>query len=58
MMSALPRSKEMDKLRAEHQAKARLAAEDGLVPTAFVGDPTFLELVAEQDELPAPETFP
>ncbi len=40
--------KEIDKLRAEHQAKAKLAAEGGLVPKAFLGDPTFQELISAQ----------
>ena len=36
----------IDKLRAEHQAQASLTAESGLVPKAFLGDPTFVELVS------------
>ena len=42
-------AKEIDKLRAEHQAKAKLAAEGGFAPRAFLGDPTFLELISTQD---------
>lgn len=45
----------IDKLRAEHQAQAKLAAESGLVPKAFSGDPTFVELVSAKN-MPAPET--
>lgn len=48
MFSARTTVKEIDKLRAEHQAKAKLAAEAGLVPKAFLGDPTFEELVSAQ----------
>ncbi len=43
-----PSPREIDKLRAEHQAKAKLAAEVGLVPEAFLGDPTFQELISTQ----------
>lgn len=45
--------RKIDKLRAEHQAKAKLAAEAGFVPKAFLGDPTFEELISAQT--PAPE---
>ena len=49
MVSNQTTAKEIDKLRAEHQAKAKLAAEGGLVPRAFLGDPTFRELISMQD---------
>lgn len=54
MFSALTSPREIDKLRAEHQAKAKLAAEGGLVPEAFLGDPAFEELISAQT--PAPQT--
>lgn len=42
-------------LRAEHQARAAVAARTDVVPEAFLGDPTFAELVeakrAGQDEI-------
>ncbi len=41
-----PSPRHIDKLRAEHQAQAKLASESGLVPKAFLGDPTFQELVS------------
>jgi len=48
-----PSPRHIDKLRAEHQAQAKLAAESGLVPKAFHGDPTFVELVLAKNT-PAP----
>ncbi len=55
MVSAPTSPREIDKLRAEHQAKAKLAAEAGLVPKAFLGDPTFEELMSAQGvALPEP----
>ena len=54
MFRTPPSPREIDKLRAEHQAKAKLAAEAGLIPKAFLGDPTFEELMSAQT--PAPET--
>ena len=54
VVSAPPSPRKIDKLRAEHQAKAKLAAEGGLVPEAFLGDPTFQELISVQT--PAPQT--
>lgn len=53
MVRTPPSPREIDKLRAEHQAKAKLAAEAGLVPKAFLGDPTFQELISTQT--PAPQ---
>ena len=41
--------KPLDKLRAKHQAAAKLAAESGSVPKIFRGDPTFQELVSTHD---------
>jgi len=41
-----PSPRHIDKLRVEHQAQAKLAAESGRVPKAFHGDPTFVELVS------------
>ncbi len=38
------------KLRAKHQEQAKFAAKAGLVPKAFLGDPTFKELVSAQDK--------
>ena len=55
MLNKPPSPREIDKLRAEHQAKAKLAAEAGLVPKAFLGDPTFQELISAKEViLPAP----
>ena len=55
MLNKLTSPREIDKLRAEHQAKAKLAAEAGLVPEAFLGDPTFEELISAKGVvLPAP----
>ena len=54
-MSGMTSQKHIDKLRAEHQAQAKLAAESGRTPKAFLGDPTFEELVAASSSCPTPE---
>jgi hypothetical protein len=51
VVRAHPSPRQIDKLRAKHQAQAKLAAKDGLVPDAFHGDPTFVELVSAKNEL-------
>ena len=56
VVSSHPSPRRIDKLRAEHQAQATLAAKSGLVPRAFLGDPTFVELVSSKDKpWPGPE---
>lgn len=42
--------KQINKLRAAHQAAAKLTATTGAVPEAFLGDPTFQELVSVHDK--------
>lgn len=43
-------AKQITKLRAAHQAAAKLTAATGAVPEAFLGDPTFQELVSVHDK--------
>lgn len=43
-------AKQIDKLRALHQTAAKLTAATGAVPKAFLGDPTFQELVTAHDK--------
>ncbi len=43
-------AKQIDKLRAVHQAAAKLAAATGQIPPSFAGDPTFQELIITHDK--------
>ncbi len=52
VVSNQPSQRHIDKLRAKHQAQAATTAESGLVPKAFHGDPTFVELVKAKNDEP------
>ncbi len=56
VVSTLTSREHLNKLRAEHQARAVLTAASGVVPEAFHGDPTFRELVSVKRSAPAPRT--
>lgn len=55
-VSAPTSESQLSKLRAKHQEQAKRAAASRRVPSAFSGDPTFLELVSKQSNEPVSDS--